>query len=94
MKKTIKLASVLLRCGLGAGTADGRKKTTSNFISSPILLLCLLPVMYYLYRGGMILAELFGRLDKEGLMLGFFYPALFFVLESQPASTAFICLLI
>lgn len=61
MKKTIKLASVLLRCGLGSGTTDDRKKSTNHIISSPILLLCLLPVMYYLYRGGMILAELFGR---------------------------------
>lgn len=72
MKKTIKLASVLLRCGLGTGTADDHKKSTNHIISSPILLLCLLPVMYYLYRGGMILAELFGSLDQEGLMLGFF----------------------
>lgn len=71
MGKTIKLASVLLKCGLGTGAADSEKKISGRTLISPILLLCLLPVMYYLFRGGIILQQLFGSMDGDGLILGF-----------------------
>lgn len=71
MAKTIKLASVLLKCGLGTGTTEHHKKITGGSLVSPVLLLCLAPVMYYLFRGGIILQQIFGDIDGDGLILGF-----------------------
>lgn len=70
MVKTIKLASVLLKCSLGTRTAEHNKKVTMAALVNPVLLLCLLPLIYYLFRGGIMAQELFGTVDNDGLILG------------------------
>lgn len=73
MGKTIKLASVLLKCGLGNGMADEQKKKIfRKGTVNPVYFLCLLPVMYYLFRGGVLLQDFFGAADEDGVIIGFF----------------------
>lgn len=73
MGKTIKLASVLLKCSLGTGTADGKKRNSgkSLLILDVFLFICILPLVYYLFKGGIILQELFATVDGDGIMLRF-----------------------
>ena len=70
MGKTIKLVSVLLKCSPGSGGADNNKKITGRSLMNPILLFCLLPVIYYLFRGGILIQKVFGEIDEEGIILG------------------------
>lgn len=71
MEKTIKLVSVLLKCGLGSGGADDKKKINGRTLANLLLLLCLLPVLYYLFRGGVFIQRVFGGIDGGGSILGF-----------------------
>lgn len=50
---------------------DGSEKQNSvNTFISPILVICLVPVIYYLFRGGVLLQELTGGFDRGGLVIG------------------------
>ena len=71
MGKTIKLVSVLLKCSLGTGTADDHNKKTGKNILNLLLLLCIVPLIYYLFQGGSLLQELFAPIDGDGIMLRF-----------------------
>lgn len=71
MAKTIKLASVLLKCSLGTGKTDGSQKTSVKYILNILMVVCLLPLLYFLFQGGILVQELFGSLDGNGMILRF-----------------------
>ncbi|MDD3219992.1 MAG: hypothetical protein PHC41_15215 [Lachnospiraceae bacterium] len=69
MGKTIRLASVLLKCSLGSGKTDETHKIDAKKILNLLMLILLIPVIVILFRTGVGAQELFSALEGEELIL-------------------------
>lgn len=69
MGKTIKLASVLLKCSLGSGKTDDTHKVSAKKILNTLMIIALVPVVYFLFNLGVKGQELFSVLEGEEIIL-------------------------
>lgn len=69
MAKTIKLASVLLKCSLGSGKTDEDHKISAKKVLNILMLVALIPIVVALFQVGLEGQRLFALLEGEEIML-------------------------